>query len=279
MGYLRLHELPRTRERDQVVDLIKRDDDAAEIVAASLDAADRGFRQAAEDDGVAGATWLLTQLPLAAKDPNYVERLAALGVEVSGAPSLIELVGAFTDAVDSHMRQSGGRTDLGEMAQMAAAETLTSVLGQRTQSLFGTSAGADHYGRGMRPSEAAEAALVTVALGAESSGLLTLRRSLAAELAPQVPRACTAPDVRFMLTVEISNIYKHDGRTRKVHNLVCLPDLEAAAALTRALDRIGHIHSDGRPILGLDSRDLLEIVLETSGDRGVLIPAHIWTPW
>ena len=140
MGHLRLHELPRTRKWDQVVDLIKSDGDAAEIAAASLDAADRGFRQAAEDEGVARATWLLTQLPLAAKDPNYVERLAALGVDVSGAPSLIELVGAFTDAIDSHMRQSGGRTDLGEMAQMAAAETLTSVLGQRTQSLFGTSA-------------------------------------------------------------------------------------------------------------------------------------------
>jgi ATP-dependent DNA helicase UvrD/PcrA len=113
----------------------------------------------------------------------------------------------------------------------------------------------------------------------DGSGLLALRPELKEELAPQVPRACAAPDVRFMLTVEISNIYKHDERTRKVHNLVCLPDLEAAAALNRALDRIGNIHSDGRPILGLDSRDLLEIVLETSGGRGVLIPAHIWTPW
>jgi len=95
MRHLRRHELPRTHKWDQVVDLIKSDGDAAEIAAASLDAADRGFRQAAEDDGVARATWLLTQLSLAAKDPNEVERLAALGVDVSGVPSLIELVGAF----------------------------------------------------------------------------------------------------------------------------------------------------------------------------------------
>ncbi|MCX5682038.1 MAG: endonuclease Q family protein, partial [Candidatus Omnitrophica bacterium] len=33
-----------------------------------------------------------------------------------------------------------------------------------------------------------------------------------------------------------------------------------------------------RPILGLDSRDLLEITLE-SHPKSFLIPAHIWTPW
>ncbi len=44
------------------------------------------------------------------------------------------------------------------------------------------------------------------------------------------------------------------------------------------MKKIGNIHSDGRPILGLDSRDLLEILLETSREA-ILIPAHIWTPW
>jgi hypothetical protein len=82
-----------------------------------------------------------------------------------------------------------------------------------------------------------------------------------------------------MLTVEISNIYKRGGRTRKVHNLVCVPSMDAARALNRALARVGNLGSDGRPILGLDSRDLLEMVLETGGGRSVLIPAHIWTPW
>lgn len=140
MGHIRLGELPRTRKWDQVVDLIRGNGDAAQIAAASLDAAEQGFRRAADDEGVGWATWLLTQLPLAARDPRYVERLASLGVDVAGAPGLVELMGAFTDAVDSQMRRSGGRTDLGEMAQMAAAESLTGILGQRTQSLFGTTA-------------------------------------------------------------------------------------------------------------------------------------------
>ena len=84
--------------------------------------------------------------------------------------------------------------------------------------------------------------------------------------------------VRFVLSVEISTIYKRDDRTRKVHHLVYLPDFAAAARFTTALGRIGNLAADGRPILGLDSRDLLEIVLESSPDA-YLVPAHIWTPW
>ena len=66
--------------------------------------------------------------------------------------------------------------------------------------------------------------------------------------------------------------------TRKVHHLVCLPGLAEAERFSARLARIGNIASDGRPILGLDSRDLLETLLEVS-PRAVLIPAHIWTPW
>ncbi len=85
------------------------------------------------------------------------------------------------------------------------------------------------------------------------------------------------PPPRFVVTGEISNIYKKNGRTRKVHNLILLPSLEAADTLSRRLEAIGNIHSDGRPILGLDSRDLLEITLEACPEA-IFIPAHIWTP-
>jgi uncharacterized protein (TIGR00375 family) len=85
-------------------------------------------------------------------------------------------------------------------------------------------------------------------------------------------------EARFMLSVEISTIYKRDDRTRKVHHLIYLPDFTAAARFNTALGRIGNLTADGRPILGLDSRDLLEIVLDSSPD-GFLVPAHIWTPW
>ena len=81
-----------------------------------------------------------------------------------------------------------------------------------------------------------------------------------------------------MLQVEVSSIYKRGGKVRKVHNLVYAPDLEIAARIAARLGRIGNIESDGRPILGLDSRDLLEITLESSPDA-YLVPAHIWTPW
>jgi superfamily I DNA/RNA helicase/PHP family Zn ribbon phosphoesterase len=83
---------------------------------------------------------------------------------------------------------------------------------------------------------------------------------------------------RFVLTGEISTIYKAGGKTRKVHHLVILPGFEAADALQRRLGKVGNISSDGRPILGLDSRDLFEILLEAD-ERSILVPAHIWTPW
>ena len=76
-----------------------------------------------------------------------------------------------------------------------------------------------------------------------------------------------AEPTRFLLSVEISTIYKRDGRTRKVHHLVYLPDLDAADRFAAALGRIGNLASDGRPILGLDSRDLLEITLSSDAGR------------
>ncbi|MBU0730420.1 MAG: UvrD-helicase domain-containing protein [Proteobacteria bacterium] len=98
-----------------------------------------------------------------------------------------------------------------------------------------------------------------------------------------VPQAIpgTAPEpipVRFVLSAEISSIYKRHDKVRKVHNIIFAPDLESAERINAKLASIGNIESDGRPILGLDSRNLLEIVLEKAPE-GFLVPAHIWTPW
>ncbi|MCK5228493.1 MAG: DNA helicase, partial [Desulfobulbaceae bacterium] len=84
--------------------------------------------------------------------------------------------------------------------------------------------------------------------------------------------------VRFVLTAEISSIYKRHQKVRKVHNILFVPDFESVERINIKLAGIGNIESDGRPILGLDSRDLLEILLEQAPD-GFLVPAHIWTPW
>ena len=108
-------------------------------------------------------------------------------------------------------------------------------------------------------------------------GLLRLRPELESEVRRRVPSSCAGP-VRFMLSVEISTIYRRGERTRKVHHLIYAPTLEAAGRITASLAKIGNLASDGRPILGLDSRDLLEITLE-AGSGCYLVPAHIWTPW
>ena len=107
----------------------------------------------------------------------------------------------------------------------------------------------------------------------EGNGLYRLRDEYVKEESRKFPGKGT----RFVVSGEISSIYKKNGKTRKVHNVILLPSLEAADAMAQCLEKIGNIHSDGRPILGLDSHDLLEMMLDVCPE-GILIPAHIWTP-
>ena len=108
---------------------------------------------------------------------------------------------------------------------------------------------------------------------AEGNSLYRLRDEYVKEESRKFPGEGT----RFVVSGEISSIYKKNGKTRKVHNVILLPSLEAADAMAQRLEKIGNIHSDGRPILGLDSHDLLEMMLDVCPE-GILIPAHIWTP-
>ena len=110
-------------------------------------------------------------------------------------------------------------------------------------------------------------------LVSEGNGLYRLRDAYVKEESRKFPGEGT----RFVVSGEISSIYKKNGKTRKVHNVILLPSLEAADAMAQRLEKIGNIHSDGRPILGLDSHDLLEMMLDVCPE-GILIPAHIWTP-
>ncbi len=108
-------------------------------------------------------------------------------------------------------------------------------------------------------------------------GLFRLGKEAEERLRRTSAPSCTA-EVRFMLSTEISTIYRGGDRTRKVHHLLYAPTFEAADRITRALSKIGNLASDGRPILGLDSRHLLEITLD-GGPGCYLVPAHAWTPW
>lgn len=110
-----------------------------------------------------------------------------------------------------------------------------------------------------------------------NDGLYRLKDEFAMSIKEDIPPACIS-DVRFILQCEISTIYKKGDMTRKIHHVIFMPDIQTAEGLSKRLGKIGNVTSDGRPILGLNSRNLLEIVLEVSEDA-FLVPAHIWTPW
>ena len=105
------------------------------------------------------------------------------------------------------------------------------------------------------------------------TGLFTLKRAFSSG---RIPDSCRA-DVFFLLTAEVSCIYRKNGKTRKIHSLLYVPDFATAARINTALSKIGNLAADGRPILGLDAKDLLEIVMAASPDA-LLVPAHAWTP-
>ncbi len=107
-------------------------------------------------------------------------------------------------------------------------------------------------------------------------GLFTLKKEYASEIEKEIPALCRSTS-RFLLTVEVSNIYSKNGKVRKVHNIICAPSFEVASKINSELSKIGNIAADGRPILGLDSKKLLQITLDAS-EKCMFIPAHVWTP-
>ncbi len=108
-------------------------------------------------------------------------------------------------------------------------------------------------------------------------GFFRLKEKFAGVARQEVPSLCRA-EVRFVLSTEISCIYTKNNKVRKVHNVIILSSLAAAQALQQKLDAIGNIRSDGRPILGLDAKELLRLSLACD-PKVLFIPAHIWTPW
>lgn len=87
------------------------------------------------------------------------------------------------------------------------------------------------------------------------------------------------PSIQFVLTVEIACIYTHKGRGRRVHNLVFMPDFASVERFQKELlSRKANLASDGRPIVGISSKDLLSLALQSS-EKAIFIPAHGWTPW
>lgn len=109
-------------------------------------------------------------------------------------------------------------------------------------------------------------------------GLFRLKPEFAEAIDASLPPSVREQVIRFVPSVEIATIYKKGERVRKLHQLIILPSFESVSELNARLERIGNLKADGRPILGLDSKELLRHALQADA-RALYIPAHIWTPW
>jgi hypothetical protein len=166
---------------------------AADIASAAADAAQSALHSAHNDPAFAHCFWLLTQIPLAARSADFAASLKGLGVQAGPEPTIMAVTAALTRAVDDHLRQVGGRTDVGEMAQHAAAESLATVAGRDLPSLFGPT-----------PND------VKLALGrlAAPDRFATLARDFFARL--------TRRYLDYFVSPEISNHVGESGRLRSV---------------------------------------------------------------
>lgn len=104
------------------------------------------------------------------------------------------------------------------------------------------------------------------------------RNHLKENLSPEENGLFTYGSTSFILTAEVSNIFYKAGETKKIHNLIFAPDFEVVEKISEKLEGFGDLYSDGRPILRLTAKDLVEIVLGVS-EEAFVVPAHIWTPW
>ncbi|MBU4331820.1 endonuclease Q family protein [Candidatus Parcubacteria bacterium] len=116
------------------------------------------------------------------------------------------------------------------------------------------------------------------------NGFYKIKSTLSAEVSKRETKAgpsdelLVTSDTYFVPTAEISCIYSKGGKCRRLHICLITPTFEEVAEINSALTKIGNLHSDGRPILGLDAKKLAQIVLDISPDS-LVICAHAWTPW
>lgn len=101
-------------------------------------------------------------------------------------------------------------------------------------------------------------------LETDGSGLYTLKNS--------------DKKVKFILTTEISCIYSKGGKVRRLHIVYFAPNLEVVEKINQKLEKVGNLSADGRPILGLDVKEIAKIFWEVD-EKCLVIPAHAWTPW
>lgn len=150
MGHTRLGEIPKSRKWREVVALVTGEgltgrlaptaEDIDGIAAQTLDAAQKGLDKVVADAGVRYTFYLLTQLALAARTPDWESALDRHGIRLAKDSTVFDFTAEVQDAIDRYVgRSSSGATDLSEMAQQSAGEAITSLAGMRTENLFGGS--------------------------------------------------------------------------------------------------------------------------------------------
>ncbi|MHA2043540.1 MAG: hypothetical protein ACYSWZ_00355 [Planctomycetota bacterium] len=138
MGHTRLGDLPKTRRWIQVAALLDEGADPETIASETLAAAETGFTQATQDSGFKYAFWLLTQVTLAAREANFSQELNKLGLDVPQKAGLFDVISSFTMNIDSYLQKARARSDISEMAQLAAVETLSEKCVELCRGLFST---------------------------------------------------------------------------------------------------------------------------------------------
>jgi len=139
MGHNRLQYPPDTARWLPVVESVADGADVAIVAGATIEAANKGLELAKSDKGLQHAVWLLSHLAIAAREPNFSSALAECDVKLPQSATALDVVAAFSDAMDRHLAATRSRTDIGEMAQMAAAESLAHLVGRESAGLFGSS--------------------------------------------------------------------------------------------------------------------------------------------
>ncbi len=140
MGHQHLGTLSRSRKWREVIELISGGANVQSVAAATSAAAEQQMLDARDDPAVKHAVWLLTQIPTAARKEDFAVELRKLGFRVSDHPTLLEVATAMSAATDIYVARKGGRTDVGEMAQLSALESLNAIAGQTLPDLFGAGA-------------------------------------------------------------------------------------------------------------------------------------------
>jgi hypothetical protein len=140
LGHIRLGRLPATKPWNKVVELLRAGSDVGVLADETAKAAEDELQSSGGDPILAYTVWLLTQLPLAARSNQYREKLVGLGFDAGAEESVLSLVAGFSRAVNRNVSGRSNRTDLGELALQAAAESLSKLMSGGTASLFGTGA-------------------------------------------------------------------------------------------------------------------------------------------